>query len=64
MSGNRGMLSLSDLTERVSVGDIDTVIIAFSDHYGRLLGMALVIGWTAGRKSRAKSREAVPEQVY
>ncbi len=35
------MLSLSGLTERVGVGDIDTVIIAFSDHYGRLLGKRL-----------------------
>ena len=41
MSEIRGMLSLSDLTERVSAGDIDTVIIAFSDHYGRLLGKRL-----------------------
>ena len=38
---NRGMLSLSGLTERVGAGDIDTVIIAFSDHYGRLLGKRL-----------------------
>ena len=38
MDDSRGMLTLSELSTRVEAGDIDTVIIAFSDHYGRLLG--------------------------
>ncbi|MCA9837640.1 MAG: glutamine synthetase [Trueperaceae bacterium] len=34
----RGMLSLEDLKERVASGVVETVIVAFCDHYGRLLG--------------------------
>ena len=41
MNTARGMLSLDDLATRVEAGDIDTVILAFSDHYGRLLGKRL-----------------------
>ena len=37
----RGMLSLDELTQWVAADEIDTVIIAFSDHYGRLLGKRL-----------------------
>src|SRR5436853_4665669 len=32
------MLTLDALAELVDTGDIDTVIVAFSDHYGRLCG--------------------------
>ena len=35
------MLSLEQLTAQVAADEIDTVIIAFSDHYGRLLGKRL-----------------------
>lgn len=38
MNTARGMLSLDELAAQVEAGDIDTVILAFSDHYGRLLG--------------------------
>ena len=41
MNTARGMLSLDELKSQVEAGDIDTVIIAFSDHYGRLLGKRL-----------------------
>ncbi len=41
MKSARGMLSLDDLAAKVEAGDIDTVILAFSDHYGRLLGKRL-----------------------
>lgn len=41
MKSARGMLSLDDLAGKVEAGDIDTVILAFSDHYGRLLGKRL-----------------------
>ena len=41
MDSTRGMLSLDELGARVKAGEIDTVIIAFSDHYGRLLGKRL-----------------------
>jgi len=41
MTATRGMLTLDELTARVAADDIDTVILAFSDHYGRLLGKRL-----------------------
>ena len=34
----RGMLSLDELVQRVQEEQIETVVLAFSDHYGRLLG--------------------------
>ena len=34
----KGMLELSELSARVAEGEIDTVITAFPDHYGRLVG--------------------------
>ena len=33
-----GMLSIQDLKTKASSGEIDTVIVAFTDHYGRLMG--------------------------
>ena len=33
-----GMLSLQDLRKRATGGEIETVIVAFTDHYGRLVG--------------------------
>ena len=41
MTATRGMLTLDELTARAAAADIDTVILAFSDHYGRLLGKRL-----------------------
>ena len=40
-SALRCMLTLDDLSASVAAGEIDTVILAFSDHYGRLLGKRL-----------------------
>ena len=34
----RGMLTLKDLRAKTDAGEIDTVIVAFADHYGRLHG--------------------------
>ncbi len=34
----RGMLTLEELRTRMSAGEIDTVIVGFTDHYGRLMG--------------------------
>ncbi len=34
----RGMLTLSELTALVEQGEIDTVVVGFTDHYGRLVG--------------------------
>lgn len=34
----RGMLTLEELRPKVEAGEIDTVILAFADHYGRLHG--------------------------
>lgn len=34
----KGMLDLESLTQAVADGTIDTVIVAFTDHYGRLMG--------------------------
>ena len=38
MTAPRGMLTLDALSARVAADEIDTVIIAFSDHFGRLMG--------------------------
>lgn len=38
MSNTRGMLTLADLQQAVSTDSIETVIVAFTDHYGRLVG--------------------------
>ena len=38
MSGNEGMLTFSELTNRIHAGDIDTVILGFTDMQGRLVG--------------------------
>ena len=38
MSKTPGMLSLEELSEKVSAGEIDTVLVAFPDLYGRLMG--------------------------
>ena len=34
----RGMLTLNELRSHVEIGAIDTVVVAFTDHYGRLHG--------------------------
>ena len=34
----RGMLALTDLRSKIEAGEIDTVVVAFADHYGRLHG--------------------------
>jgi glutamine synthetase len=34
----KGTLTVDQLRERVSRGDVETVIVGFTDHYGRLLG--------------------------
>ena len=34
----KGMLSIAQLTELVKTEEIETVIVAFADHYGRLMG--------------------------
>lgn len=33
-----GMLSVNELKEKSASGEIETIIVAFSDHYGRLMG--------------------------
>ncbi|MBT8216639.1 MAG: glutamine synthetase [Acidimicrobiia bacterium] len=38
MNQRRGMLSIEALRDRVSEGAIDTVVVGFTDHYGRLMG--------------------------
>jgi glutamine synthetase len=41
MSEVTGMLSIAGLRERVQAGEIDTVLVAFADLYGRLMGKRL-----------------------
>jgi glutamine synthetase len=38
MTRNTGYLTLDDLTSRVTAGEIDTVVVAFTDMQGRLVG--------------------------
>jgi len=38
MSEAKGMLTRSELAERVEAGALETVVVAFTDHYGRLMG--------------------------
>ena len=35
---NRGMLTIKDLGRKVDSGEIDTVVVGFTDHYGRVHG--------------------------
>src|SRR5688572_1485396 len=37
-AGVRGMLTLEQLRKRIPTGEIDTVVVGFTDHYGRLMG--------------------------
>jgi len=41
----RGMLSRQQLTDEVAAGTIDTVVIAFTDHYGRSMGKRVDAGF-------------------
>src|SRR5205823_9831311 len=38
MAQIQGMLTLEQLTEQVQQGTIDTVLVVFTDHYGRFMG--------------------------
>ncbi|MCK6576927.1 MAG: glutamine synthetase family protein [Anaerolineae bacterium] len=38
MATLQGMLTIDDLAGRVERGEIDTVVLGFTDHYGRLMG--------------------------
>lgn len=38
MAEMRGMLTLPELAQQVERGDIETVVLGFTDHYGRLMG--------------------------
>ena len=35
------MLGIEDLERRIETNEIDTVVVAFTDHYGRVLGKRL-----------------------
>lgn len=37
-AGVCGMLTLEQLHQRINIKDIDTVVVGFTDHYGRLMG--------------------------
>ena len=41
----QGMLDLEDLTRLVSAGEVDTVLVAFTDVYGRLIGKRFDAGF-------------------
>ncbi len=45
MTAPRGLLTLEDLRAKVESGDIDTVVAAFTDHYGRLHGKRFDAGF-------------------
>ncbi|MGH7617265.1 MAG: glutamine synthetase, partial [Gemmatimonadaceae bacterium] len=34
----RGMMTLEQLRTRIAAKEIDTVVVGFTDHYGRLMG--------------------------
>ncbi len=38
MTEIQGMLTLEELSQRVAAGEIETVVVAFPDMYGRLMG--------------------------
>ena len=40
----RGMLSLDELRKLIAKGEIETVVVGFTDHYGRLMGKRYVAG--------------------
>jgi len=35
---NKGLLSIDELGKLAKSGEIETVVVGFTDHYGRLLG--------------------------
>ena len=45
MTGPKGMLTLDQLRTKIGAGEIDTVIVAFADHYGRLHGKRFDAGF-------------------
>ena len=53
MNKNRGMLTLDQLEKLARADEIDTVIIAFCDHYGRLLGKRLDAEYFVEQAARA-----------
>ncbi|MEZ4673858.1 MAG: hypothetical protein R2932_06375 [Caldilineaceae bacterium] len=38
MASPRGMLTVEQLTELASVDLVDTILVMFTDHYGRFMG--------------------------
>ena len=34
----KGFLTLDELSGKIEGGEIETIVVAFTDHYGRLLG--------------------------
>jgi glutamine synthetase len=43
--GGTGILTLDDLASSVAAGDLDTVVVGFTDHYGRLSGKRFDAGF-------------------
>lgn len=41
----KGKLTVPSLTQKANYGEIETVIVAFSDHYGRLMGKRFDVGF-------------------
>ena len=52
MSNNRGMLTLDELAALVEQGEIETVAVAFTDHYGRLMGKRFDAGFFVASGAR------------
>ena len=49
----RGMLTIEELTHLVEADEVDTVVVGFTDHYGRLHGKRYDAGFfLAGRARR------------
>ena len=44
-----GMLTVEELQQQVDTGDIDTVIVVFTDLYGRFMGKSFDAEFFSGR---------------
>lgn len=46
-------MTVDEFRDRVALGEIETVVVGFTDHYGRLLGKRYDAGWTTTKCSCA-----------
>ena len=56
----KGMLTLDELKRKVASEEIETVITAFTDHYGRMMGKRYDAEFFGERRERWHARLQLP----